>query len=180
MSPPPRFAYFATRLSSRYPPLFVEISLLTGTRSRRLKSLARHPRPWPRSGIPSVLLLNQPISGLLSVLQMDQGTGTADDRDRQDRDEGGDLPRGLVDLRGGEQVVGDLAEGAEHERTNGGPHREPTSAVRPGRVRQPDPQRVGAVRLDADWQGDRGVDDPPVGDAGKQCDRTEPSELAEA
>ena len=94
---------------------------------------------------------------------------------------GGDAPRRVRFPGLGEEVVGDLPGHAQQQRADRGPAGESAGAGgHRGAGGQPGPQRVGGISLDADRQGDRGVEMQRVPDAGQGMDLPESRHLADA
>ena len=103
------------------------------------------------------------------------------DQDRQAGHDGGDRPRRPCHPGLGQQVVGDLPGHAEREGADRRPLGEPAG---PGADRvlagQPGAQRVRRVGLDADRQGDGGVQVQRGPDARQRGDQPEPGLLRDA
>jgi len=103
------------------------------------------------------------------------------DQDRQAGHDHGDGPWCPCRSGLGQQVVGDLPGHAERERADRGPLGKPPGPVAdPGLAGQPGAQGVGGVGLDADREGDGGVQVEGGPDARQRRNQPEPRLLRDA
>jgi len=117
----------------------------------------------------------------VGVLEMGEGGAHAQDQDGQAGHGRGDGPRGVRHPGLGQEVVGGLPGHAQEQGRGRGPAGEPPGPVRyRGAGGEPGAQRVGGVGLDADRQGDGGVQVQGVPDPGQRVDLPEPGQLPDA